>query len=449
MGVRNLAVLLMLLPLAARAQSAWEEGQWAGDDQYSSQPWDGADAHEDQYAPPDPYETPPPPPDDDSATPQYPPSPPVDQYASPQYQPPSPPVDEYADAGPSMNDFRTGLRSYGRWINTPEYGLVWQPRRVSAQWQPYWDGRWVWTTAGWTWVTDEPWGWATYHYGRWAMVDAVGWVWLPGRVWAPAWVAWRWGGGYAGWCPLGPRGVVYVQPRSWVFVESPRFLAPVRHNTVPINVVTRVWTRAQPLPVMRPTPRAGPPPRIVEEHTRVPVRVVPIVEAQSRTSTRPLASGAVPVWRPRSIPYSRPAAPTTPANRLPQHAERPFVTPGGTVMRGDPHAMPVEQRPAPVYRLPVQPREPERAEQRPQQSPRAEQRPQESSRGEQRTQEPSRGEQRPQQMPRAEQRAPAAQPARPAPPAATPARREHEGPARPAAEPHARPVEAAREREKN
>ena len=433
--LRKLALLLLLVPVAARAQSAWEEGQWAGDDQYSAPQWD--DPRDDSYAPQEQYENPPPPPDDESADSHYDvrDAPVVDRQHEVRA---APVVDDFAVAGPSIDDFRSGLQPYGRWIDTPDYGWVWQPRNVSYRWQPYWDGRWIWTTAGWTWVSDEPWGWATYHYGRWAAVDGVGWVWLPGRVWAPAWVAWRWGGGYAGWCPLGPRGVVYREPHRWVFVSSPDFLTPVRHHAVPINVVTRVWTRAQPLPVVRPTPRAGPPPRIVEQHTRVLVRVVPIVEAESRNATRPLASGAVPVWRPRTVPYSRPAAPATPFNP-PDRAERPRVTPGGTVMRGEPRAIPVEQRPTPVYRMPVDPRQrPDGAEQRPQQMPRAEQRP-----------EP-RAEQRPQQTPRAQQRPPAAQPARAAPNAAPPARRaEPEGHARPPAEPHARPIEAARDREKN
>jgi hypothetical protein len=63
------------------------------------------------------------------------------------------------------------------------------------------------------------------------------------------------------------------------------------------------------MPVVRPSPRAGPPPRIVEQHTRMPVRAVPLVEAESRTATRPQSSGVLPVWRPRTVPYSRPAAP--------------------------------------------------------------------------------------------------------------------------------------------
>jgi hypothetical protein len=65
-------------------------------------------------------------------------------------------------------------------------------------------GHWEWTDAGWSWASDEPWGYATYHYGRWFVDARQGWVWLPGTTYAPAWVAWRSGGGYVGWAPLGP-----------------------------------------------------------------------------------------------------------------------------------------------------------------------------------------------------------------------------------------------------
>ncbi len=63
---------------------------------------------------------------------------------------------------------------------------------------------------GWTWVSDEPWGWATYHYGRWVNIVGTGWVWIPGHTWAPAWVSWRYGGGYCGWAPLPPSTLVGV-----------------------------------------------------------------------------------------------------------------------------------------------------------------------------------------------------------------------------------------------
>ncbi len=62
----------------------------------------------------------------------------------------------------------------------------------------------VYTDAGWTWVSEEPFGWATYHYGRWVRLRRIGWVWVPGEEWAPAWVSWRTSKNYVGWAPLPP-----------------------------------------------------------------------------------------------------------------------------------------------------------------------------------------------------------------------------------------------------
>ena len=63
--------------------------------------------------------------------------------------------------------FYDNLASYGNWIERPSYGWVWTPSQVSSSWRPYQDGHWVWTDQGWTWISEEPYGWATYHYGRW------------------------------------------------------------------------------------------------------------------------------------------------------------------------------------------------------------------------------------------------------------------------------------------
>src|SRR5262249_23599259 len=45
---------------------------------------------------------------------------------------------------------------------------------------------------------------AVFHYGRWIFDASHGWVWVPGKEWAPAWVSWRDGSGYIGWAPLPP-----------------------------------------------------------------------------------------------------------------------------------------------------------------------------------------------------------------------------------------------------
>ena len=116
------------------------------------------------------------------------------------------------------------LDEYGGWRPVREYGNVWFPRETSADWAPYRDGQWVWVSPwGWTWVDEEPWGFAPFHYGRWVVVDGTwGWVPSPPRpavvteayvrpVYSPALVAWVGVGvgsavGMA-WFPLGPRDV--------------------------------------------------------------------------------------------------------------------------------------------------------------------------------------------------------------------------------------------------
>ena len=133
------------------------------------------------------------------------------------------------------------LSPYGDWILTRDHGWAWFPRDVRPNWRPYSDGRWVNSDYGWTWASYEPFGWATYHYGRWAWDSRIGWLWVPGTVWGPAWVSWQHGGGYVGWAPL-PPSVGYeigiglrfgrfdlsfgLQPDSYSFVSERSFLEP-------------------------------------------------------------------------------------------------------------------------------------------------------------------------------------------------------------------------------
>jgi len=111
-------------------------------------------------------------------------------------------------------------------------GRVWHPYDsiVGAGFQPYsTHGHWVYTDAGWAWASDYDWGWAPFHYGRWWIDSLYGWVWLPGSTWAPAWVSWRYGGGYAGWAPLTPMGYVWgagYWGRSWCFTETRYMTSP-------------------------------------------------------------------------------------------------------------------------------------------------------------------------------------------------------------------------------
>ncbi len=119
---------------------------------------------------------------------------------------PAPPSDYYGHSprNPDVSYFYGALAPYGDWIQSDNYGVVWCPYGKQVDWRPYTDGQWVWTNYGWTWVANEDWGWATYHYGRWYDDPYNGWCWVPGGEWSPAWVAWREGGGWVGWAPLPP-----------------------------------------------------------------------------------------------------------------------------------------------------------------------------------------------------------------------------------------------------
>jgi hypothetical protein len=140
-------------------------------------------------------------------------------------------------AAVDLGFFYDDLAPYGNWIERPSYGWVWTPRAVASSWRPYQNGHWVATDAGWVWVTDEPYGWATYHYGRWYDDPEVGWSWVPGDTWGPSWVSFQDGGDYIGWAPLPPGvdvsvgfsggGYAYgIAPAAYLFVPERDFLAP-------------------------------------------------------------------------------------------------------------------------------------------------------------------------------------------------------------------------------
>jgi hypothetical protein len=75
------------------------------------------------------------------------------------------------------------LYDYGDWVYTNDYGYVWRPNRNAVasyrDWSPYRYGHWRYLPSyGWTWIADEPWGWATSHYGRWVYINGY-WNWCP------------------------------------------------------------------------------------------------------------------------------------------------------------------------------------------------------------------------------------------------------------------------------
>lgn len=124
---------------------------------------------------------------------------------------------------------------------------VWRPYVVGPyyDWDPYCNGRWEFTYAGWIWISYYDWGWAPYHYGRWWYSGYYGWLWFPGRVWAPNWVCWRHYGNYVGWYPRGPHiwwrnrhGITFhnrtfhSRPQRWTFIDKKNFTGNISKSTI-------------------------------------------------------------------------------------------------------------------------------------------------------------------------------------------------------------------------
>ncbi len=140
----------------------------------------------------------------------------------------------------SLNFFYDNLSSEGNWVEVGDYGYCFQPTVAynNPDWRPYADGYWAYTDVGWTWVSYEDFGWATYHYGRWSNLADYGWVWVPGYEWGPAWVSWRTGGDYIGWAPLpATAGSIYEGRAINAQVDVEYDIGPEYYNFVDIRYI--------------------------------------------------------------------------------------------------------------------------------------------------------------------------------------------------------------------
>lgn len=142
------------------------------------------------------------------------------------------------------------LDQYGSWTNTPDYGPMWYPTTVAPGWVPYSMGQWSWVSPwGWTWIDAEPWGFAPFHYGRWAMWGGR-WGWVPGPysmapVYSPALVGWVGGAGISmgfgggvglsAWFPLGPGEPFY----PWYHC-GPGYFSRVNITNINVTTINRV-----------------------------------------------------------------------------------------------------------------------------------------------------------------------------------------------------------------
>src|ERR1700724_108019 len=150
----------------------------------------------------------------------------------------------------SVDFFYSNLNG-GSWFEVGNYGYCWQPDVAVNEptWRPYADGYWAYTDDGWTWVSYEDFGWATYHYGRWLKLADYGWVWRPGYEWGPAWVSWRTGGNYIGWAPLPPETEDFYESRPLTgHLEVEFDIGPAYYNFVDIRYIGEPVLRSRLVP---------------------------------------------------------------------------------------------------------------------------------------------------------------------------------------------------------
>jgi hypothetical protein len=282
------------------------------------------------------------------------------------------------------------LDNYGRWESSSEFGPLWYPARVAVDWAPFRNGRWGWTLHwGWTWVDEQPWGYATSHYGRW--VNWRGrWCWAPGAVvvhrpvFAPALVTWvgsgnvqvgiTIGGRHAppvAWYPLAP----YENYRPW-YRHGPTYVQridpdphvvrrPVEgwagsNRGVPGAVSTfgRVAGGAADQAVLRPVPLRG---DVAELRQLSPLPQGPtrqLVRDVASTPNLPLvqgpARGADPLPVPMSIPTARAHEDEGPRVRAGGGNGRGRDLPTREAMpQGQPQVMPQVQQAQPQVQTPA------------------------------------------------------------------------------------------------
>ncbi len=231
--------------------------------------------------------------------------PPPDNY-------PPPTSETYSEY--SLDYFYDYLAEYGYWLYQPPYGYVWIPEVNLVRWRPYSYGYWVWTDFGWTWISRFDWGWATFHYGRWGWSPDIGWFWVPGDIWAPAWVVWRYSRYYIGWAPLPPsvrfdlRIGLTSLPSSlpaeyWIFVDNNyflnsrlhRYILPVERN---LTLVRKTSLRARLEVRNQVVHNRGLDKYIVEQDTQKKVRKYELTERNSPGTTR-VRINNVEIFRPK------------------------------------------------------------------------------------------------------------------------------------------------------
>lgn len=123
----------------------------------------------------------------------------------------------------------------------------------TTEYVPYSNGQWVYTDAGWYFKAPTPAEETVSHYGRWINSPTAGWLWVPGRVWAPAWVDWKQNDKFVSWAPLPPSvyivnnslSVPAIDESSYIVVEKKYFPEPeiYKYNNMYYNTVPGIYVK--------------------------------------------------------------------------------------------------------------------------------------------------------------------------------------------------------------
>jgi hypothetical protein len=271
----------------------------------------------------------------------------------------------------------------GRWEQDSEYGNVWFPTQVASGWEPYRDGRWMWTRHwGWSWVDDAPWGFAPFHYGRWVVLRGR-WCWTPGHyvarpVYAPALVVWRQTPGVSINVSVRqppPRGAWSPLPAKEVFVPNyrhsgdyanrvnrphdgpPVVVVPNRPapNVPVINSGERSWRheRNEEPQQRRDTPSAVRPAPVPPPVATPPIVVSPPAQPRIEQPNPAAARPRERDWereREPGAPRRRESAPEPAAVHMPPPAPVPVQAPAPVTMR--PVAPPAAEEKSPPHKRP-------------------------------------------------------------------------------------------------
>lgn len=129
--------------------------------------------------------------------------------------------------------------SFFVWKPSPNLGVS-ASAGESPAFTPYSNGQWIYTSYGWYFKAPTAHEEIIHHYGRWVHSPAMGWIWVPGRVWAPAWVEWREDDENIAWTPVPPSVYLVagevpeipVYEENYVIVEKKYFVEPVVYKHI-------------------------------------------------------------------------------------------------------------------------------------------------------------------------------------------------------------------------